>query len=255
MPQKEHIEKIGRIALIGDYNAGVVAHQAIPKALDRAIAELKCASQYVWLHTSAILNAPAQLADFDGVWCVPASPFANTAGALAAIRYAREQDLPYLGTCAGFQHALIEYARNVCFLAAADHAETAPETDVAVIHQLSCSLVDITQELTLFPGSVIRSAYGSDKVSEEYHCRYGFNSHFASTLFNGELWPTAVDSQGEVRAVEIRSKPFFVATLFQPERRVLRGETPLLVKAFVKAVSEHKFTASRPHGDIRSIGD
>jgi CTP synthase (UTP-ammonia lyase) len=229
--------KISRIALIGDYNPKVVAHQAIPKALGLAAAELNCTVDHVWFHTSTLSNPSTQLADFDGVWCVPASPFANMAGALSAIRYSREQDLPYLGTCAGFQHAIIEYARNVSQLRDAEHAETAGEAENAVIHQLSCSLVDVSQQLTLISGSILRSAYGSDTIEEEYHCRYGFNQGFSPVLFKDDLWPTARDCDGEVRAIELRSGGFFVATLFQPERRALRGETPPLVRAFVEAVA------------------
>lgn len=244
------MEEIRRIALIGDYNPDVVAHRAIPKALDLAISERDSPVEYVWLHTSNIWNAPAQLAACDGVWGVPASPVANMAGTLSAIRYARENEVPYLGTCAGFQHAIIEYARNVCSLDDADHAETAPETDVKVIDQLSCSLVDQSQELTLLAGSIIRGAYGTETVTEEYHCRYGLNPRFASVLFNDDLWPTAVDSEGEVRAIEIRSKPFFVATLLQPERRALRGETPPLVKAFVDAAIDRRLIAGNKRATV-----
>ena len=95
------------------------------------------------------------LAAFDGVWCVPASPYANTEGALNAIRVAREHRIPFLGTCGGFQHAVIEYARNVLGWTAADHAEVNPQAALALIAPLSCSLVEKTGEIRLAAESLI----------------------------------------------------------------------------------------------------
>jgi CTP synthase (UTP-ammonia lyase) len=112
-----------RIALIGDYDASVKAHQAIPRALALGAGDdIDC--EWEWLHTTTLARDPKdQLADFDGVWCVPASPYANTRGALSAIRFARESGRAFLGTCGGFQHAVMEYAEAVWGVAAA-HAET-----------------------------------------------------------------------------------------------------------------------------------
>jgi len=69
-------------------------------------------------------------AGFDGFWCVPASPYRDIDGALRAIRFAREQRRPFLGTCGGFQHAVLEYARNVLGWADAEHGELAPNAHV-----------------------------------------------------------------------------------------------------------------------------
>lgn len=100
------------LALIGDYNPDVIAHQAIPVALQQAADRLGVQVHPQWLDTDT-LTAGSQLHRFDGFWCVPASPYRDTEGALHAIRFAREQRRPFLGTCGGFQHAVLEYARNV----------------------------------------------------------------------------------------------------------------------------------------------
>ena len=103
-----------RIALIGDHDPAVVAHRAIPLALALATDPSGDPVDAVWVHTSTLVgDVTAPLEMFDGIWCVPGSPYANTHGALAAIRMAREQHRPYLGTCGGFQHALFEYAALV----------------------------------------------------------------------------------------------------------------------------------------------
>src|SRR5688572_18620420 len=125
-----------RIALIGDYDATVKAHQGIPLALWLAADSARLAHGE-WLHTATLLKDPSeQLAAFDGVWCVPASPYANTRGAIAAIRYARQHRTPFLGTCGGFQHALLEYAEAVWGVARAAHAELDSEAVDPVIAPL-----------------------------------------------------------------------------------------------------------------------
>src|SRR5688572_1797490 len=102
-----------RIALIGDYSPDVPAHHAIPIALDLARAELSASIDWEWVATRQLSDAPRDLAGFSALWLVPGSPYENTDGALAAVRLARESKHPFLGTCGGFQHALIEFARNV----------------------------------------------------------------------------------------------------------------------------------------------
>src|SRR6185295_14806073 len=123
-----------RIGLIGDFNPDVTAHRAIPKALALAAKSIGCEVEPVWLATDKIvLNDARQFNGFDSLWCVPASPYANMDGALWAIQFARENKGPFLGTCGGFQHALIEYARNVLGIRDADHAETNPRGNSLIV--------------------------------------------------------------------------------------------------------------------------
>lgn len=222
------------IGLVGDYDETVTAHRAIPLALDLAATLLGAEVTFAWVPTEKIADA-ARVSGFDGIWCVPASPYRSMDGALTAIRHARENAIPFLGTCGGFQHAVVEYARNVLGWADAEHAETAPDAARPVITPLACALVEATGSLRLFPGTRIASAYGTPETVEEYRCRYGLNPAFRAALVAGPLRASADDEAGEVRAVELDGHPFFVATLFQPERAALRGETAPLVTAFVGA--------------------
>ena len=222
------------LALIGDYNPDVIAHQAIPLALQQAAAALGLSVQVQWLDTDT-LTCTSALHGFDGFWCVPASPYRDTEGALRAIRFAREQRRPFLGTCGGFQHAVLEYARNVLGLADAEHGELAPDAERAVITPLSCSLVEVNDTVRLAPYTRIAQAYASVDIHEGYRCRYGINPTFAGALLEGNLIPTGHDSAGDLRAVELLDHPFFVATLFQPERAALNGITPPLALALLKA--------------------
>jgi CTP synthase (UTP-ammonia lyase) len=222
------------IGLIGDYDKSVPAHQAIPLALQRTAEVLHVQVTHEWVPTDEIVAASC-IALFSGLWCVPASPYRRMEGALLAIRHAREKKVPFLGTCGGFQHAIIEYARNVLGWADAAHAETAPDAARAVISLLECALVEASGVVRFVPGSRIASAYRAAEAREGYRCRYGLNAEFRSALLAGPLRATAEDEDGEVRAVELDNHPFFVATLFQPERAALAGKSVPLAVAFVGA--------------------
>ncbi|PYS76830.1 MAG: hypothetical protein DMF67_08410 [Acidobacteria bacterium] len=229
-----------RVGLIGDYNPEVRAHVAIPKALDLAEGVTGCKSEATWVATARIGgDVEEQLRPFDALWCVPASPYANMEGALSAIRFARERARPFLGTCGGFQHALIEYARDVLGLAGADHAESNPTAEVTLVTPLTCSLVGAQGTIRLKEGSRARSIYGRAEVVEQYHCNFGFNPRYRSLLESGDLKVTGVDTEGDVRVVELTSHPFFVATLFQPELSAFEALAHPLVCAFVRAARSY----------------
>src|ERR1035441_700032 len=220
------------IGLVGDYDKSVPAHQAIPLALQRAAEALRVPATFEWVPTDEIVAA-SRIASFSGLWCVPASPYRSMEGALLAIRHARENGVPFLGMCGGFQHAVIEYARNVLGWADAAHAETAPDAARAVISLLGCALVETSGVVRFVPGSRIASAYGVTEAREGYRCRYGLIAEFRSALLAGPLRAAAGDEDGEVRAVELDGHPFFVATRFQPERASLAGKSAPFVVALV----------------------
>ncbi|WP_223543564.1 CTP synthase [Pseudomonas sp. GL-B-12] len=223
-----------RIVLIGDYDPQVTAHQAIPVALEKAAEHSGLNVQWQWLATDEI-HAETPLHTFDGVWCVPATPYRNMDGALLAIRFAREQRRPFLGTCGGFQHAVLEYARNVLGWSDAEHSETNPDAARALLTPLSCALVEAVDTIDLLEGSLLAQAYESAEIREGYRCRYGVNPQFEGELLKHDLHAVGHDSEQGLRAVELSGHPFFVATLFQPERAALKGVLPPLVGAFVEA--------------------
>ncbi|WP_339449628.1 CTP synthase C-terminal region-related (seleno)protein [Pseudomonas sp. EA_5y_Pfl2_R50] len=228
-----------RIALIGDYDPQVTAHQAIPVALGLVAEHFDLSVQFEWLATEQI-RADTPLAPFDGFWCVPASPYRSEDGALRAIRFAREQLRPFLGTCGGFQHAVLEFSRNVLGWMDAEHGETSPDSARAVLSPLTCSLVEAVDSIHLVSNSLIAKAYETSQIREGYRCRFGVNRLFEAALLNDQLQAVGHDSSGDLRAIELKDHPFFVATLFQPERAALKGLTPPLVRAFVEACAEQR---------------
>lgn len=222
------------IGLVGDRSDAVPAHQAIPAALAMAARELDIEVQHEWVPSEEI-TCVERLAGFSGLWAIPGSPYRSMDGVLLAIRHAREQQRPFLGTCGGFQHAVLEYTRNVLGWSDADHAESSPGAARPVISALSCGVLNDVGSLRLLPGTRLARAYGTLRADEEYLCSYGINPAFRSTIVTGPLREAAVDDSGELGAVELYAHIFFIATLFQPERAALRGKTPPLVVAFLNA--------------------
>ena len=235
-----------RIGLIGDYSPEVVAHVAIPLALDFAATDAGVPVEPVWLATDRLEQDSADLLPLcAALWCVPGSPYAGMEGALAAIRFARARGVPFLGTCGGFQHALIEYTRNVLGLAA-DHAESNPDAALPLIGPLACALRGVTGGITFTPGSRIAAIYGTTAAEEGYNCSFGVNPAYAHLLDGTDLRTTGRDATGEVRVVELTGHPFFIATLYQPERRALTGVAHPLVNALVRAAVAQSAPAGSP---------
>jgi CTP synthase (UTP-ammonia lyase) len=225
-----------RVALVGDYQEDAVAHRAIPPALELAGKAAGIRVEAVWLPTDSIAPRRPDVGGFDGFWAVPATPYRNQAGAIAAIRFARENAVPFLGTCGGFQHAVLEVAESLWGVSRPAHAETEAGAPDPIIAPLACALIEKGGRVRFAPDSKLAAAYGRLDSDEEYHCSYGLAARCLAHLAAGPLRATSWDDEGDVRGAELDGHPFFVGTLFQPERASLRGVTPPVARAFVAAM-------------------
>lgn len=187
-----------RVALVGDRSANVRAHARIPRLVD------------------ALLRRD---------------------GAIAAVRTAREQGIPFLGTCGGFQHALIDYARNVCRLTEVENAEVTPDAAECLIVPLECSLMGHEEAVMIVPGTLAAKVSGPGRRTERYHCNYGLNHEYLETLTVGGLRFTGFDDSGQVRVFELPGHPFFMGTLFQPELQGDGTQPHPIIRAFAAAAS------------------
>ncbi|GAA2363644.1 CTP synthase C-terminal region-related (seleno)protein [Nonomuraea africana] len=222
-----------RLALVGDRSPTVRSHVRVPLLLEALREREGITLDAYWIPT----EEAGELSGFDGVWLLPGSPYRSESGAVSAIRAAREQAIPFLGTCAGFQHAMLEYARNVCALDVA-HAEYEPGTERGLlIAPLACSLVGHEGEVRLAPGSLIRQAVGAERAIERYHCSFGLNADYLPALEAGGLRFTAHDEDGRARAAELPGHPFYLATLFQPELSGDGSRPHPVITAFSRAVA------------------
>lgn len=217
-----------RLALVGDHSPTVHAHER----LDALISHLGVHVE--WVASDAVCES---IADYDGIWVVPGSPYANKEAVLFAIQTARLRAIPYLGTCGGFQHALIEYGRNELGFADADDVQYDPDAPTAFITPLACSLVGETAPLNLASGSRLASVYGDcESTVETYHCKYGLNPEYIDAIVHSPMQITGWDVEKAPRAVELPDHPFFIGTLFQPELSSVPTAVHPLIDAFVDAV-------------------
>ncbi|GAA1395665.1 CTP synthase [Kitasatospora putterlickiae] len=207
-----------RLALVGDRSTAVRSHTRIPGLLDALADRDQLVLDAYWIPTEDAAD-PGALDGFDAVWLLPGSPYRSEDGAVAAVRAARERRIPFLGTCAGFQHAVLEYARHACGIGGAAHGENHPGEAELVIVPLSCSLVGHEGAVRLTPGSLAERVLGAPRTVERYHCAYGLNDAYQERLRAGGLRFSGADDSGQPRILELPTEahPFFLATLFQPE--------------------------------------
>lgn len=202
-------------------------------------------SSVEWIPTPDLAHgAEHTLREFDGVWIAPGSPYESMQGALAAICVARTTALPLIGTCGGFQHVVIEYARNVLGVSDAEHAEYDPTASQLFITALECSLAGMTMSVRLRSGTLAATAYRADETTESYYCSFGLNADYLGALETGGLSVSGVDQDGEVRVIELPTHPFFIATLFVPQMASTEQSPHPLVSAFVAACANA--TIARP---------
>ena len=225
------------IAIVGDHDPSADTHQATEDSLRHAAASLDLYLTFRWVPTPAAESAGEELAADSAVWIAPGSPYASLEGALAAIRLAREEGIPLLGTCGGFQHVVIEFARGVIGHEDAQHAEYDPDASTLFVTPLSCSLVGRRMRVLLEPGSRAAEAYGATEAQERYYCQFGLNPEHQGLLHSRGLRVAGVDADGEARVLEIPEHPFFVATLFLPQAGSMPGRPHPLVAAFVRAAA------------------
>ncbi|MEU6423860.1 CTP synthase C-terminal region-related (seleno)protein [Streptomyces spiralis] len=210
------MDHTARLALVGDRSDAVRSHTRVPGLLQALRTRDGLDLDAYWVATE---DAGQGVDGFDAVWVLPGSPYRSEAGVLSAIRAAREGGIPFLGTCAGFQHVLLEFARNVCGLDRAAHAENDPAAaeEDSVIVPLACSLVGHEGVVRVSSGSRAAGLIGADRTQARYHCGYAPNPRHLDVLRAHGLTFTGTDESGEVRIAELPSHPFFLATLFQPE--------------------------------------
>ncbi len=220
-----------KIGIIGDFNASNPTHVATNVGIEHAAEMLGRSFEVVWLATDEAHEYGA----FDGLFCSPGSPYSSLDGALVGIRYAREHGVPFMGTCAGLQHLVLEYARNVMGIRNAAHAESDPHASCLFITPLSCSLVGQIMEVRLKAGSTAASVYGAERSTENYYCNFGLNPNCREQLEHAGLQATGTDQDGEVRLMELPGHSFYLGTLFVPQARSVKGRPHPLVLGFCKA--------------------
>jgi CTP synthase (UTP-ammonia lyase) len=220
-----------KLALVGDRSPSVRAHGRIPLLIDALRKRDGIVLDPYWIPSTEADD----LERFDGIWVVPGSPYTDPDKVVAAVRTARLNEIPFLGTCGGFQHAVLHLAEDLAGIKKPRHAEYGI-SDGAVIVELECSLVGHEGPITYAPGTLIARIAGVDRSLERYHCSYGIAADYIATLEAAGVVFGAHDQDGAPRALELRDHPFFLGTLFQPELAGDGTRAHPVIRAFAEAI-------------------
>lgn len=230
--------KTVKIAIIGDYNEKITAHTCIEKALTLLKNKTQIEVDYSWVDSRRV-NIK-HLKKFDGIWCAPSSPYKSMQGVLNAINFARTSDVPFLGTCAGYQYTAIEFARNELDYAKAEHQEMNKDASMPLITLLKTISEEKEADIFLSNNSLLKKIYKNQHIKEEYEGNFVLNSDYAHIFNNSAMSLVAMNKNKEVKALEINENRFFIATAFQPEKAALKDESHCLIEYFISCAYEYK---------------
>jgi len=248
----DHPSKTVEIGLIGKYVELKDAYKSISEALIHAGAANDTEVNVQWIHSESIDPAEMtnQLSNLDAVLVAPGFGERGVMGKIEAVRYARENNIPFLGICLGMQMAVIEFARNVLHLPDAHSTEMNPKTQHPVIDimedQKGIKDMGGTMRLGAYPctiaeGSRAHEIYGELEISERHRHRYEFNNDYLEKFETAGFFASGRNpSTHLVEMVELKNHPFFMGVQFHPEyKSTVEKPHPMFV-AFVKAAVNHK---------------
>jgi CTP synthase (UTP-ammonia lyase) len=217
------------VAVLGELDLAKPTHRDLKAAVDQWPADVRAE----WVRSD---SARARAADaVDGLWVIPGSPYADDPAVVDAIERSWSTGLPFLGTCSGFQYAVLALARALTTLPVA-HAELTPDAPDLTVAPLRCSLVGEVRPVTCVPGTRVASICGPDTFDGFHWCNYGIGDGVAEALAAAGVVIAAHAPDAGVEAIELPDHPFFVATLFQPQAGAADGAPPHpLVDAFLEA--------------------
>ncbi len=243
-----------RIALIGKYNELPDAYKSIYESFTHSGAHNECKVDVVPIHSQVLENNDPEkyLQDFDGMLVAPGFGERGVEGKIEAIKYARENGIPFFGICLGMQCAVVEFARNVLKLKSAHSTEVKPKAKNPVIHLLPDQENITNMGGTMRLGSykckiekstIVHKAYSKTEISERHRHRYEFNNAYKKDLIKNGMIISGINPDNElVEIVELEDHPFFVGVQFHPElKSTVEKPHPLFV-AFVKAALKYKLS-------------
>ncbi|MCC6847827.1 MAG: CTP synthase [Deltaproteobacteria bacterium] len=254
-----------RIAVVGKYVDVVDSYKSLNEALAHGGLANECAVDLDYVDAELLeKKGLGLLRDADGILVPAGFGQRGTEGKIAAVRYAREQHVPFFGICFGMQMAVIEFARHVCGLDRANSAEVDPETPHPVIDLMTMQKrVDRkggTMRLgayacTLADGSLAAKVYGKKKISERHRHRYEFNNAYRDTIESRGMRLSGLSPDGSlVEVVEVRDHPWFIGCQFHPEFKSKPLECHPLFRGFIRAALAHRAVAgdTLPLGGLRA---
>lgn len=248
----KHLEKNVTIALVGKYTSLHDAYISVVEALEHGGLAHKTHVNIKWIDSETIHkdNVEEALGDVSGILVPGGFGDRGTDGMITAIRYARENNVPYLGLCLGMQLSIVEFARHVCGFNDAHSIELDPQTTHPVIHLMADQdgVEDIggTLRLGSYPcalaeGSLAQKLYGQPEITERHRHRYEVNNYYRKDLESNGMLLSGLSPDGRiVEMCEIPDHPWFIATQAHPEFKSRPNRPHPLFKGFVGAALEYK---------------
>lgn len=239
------------IGIIGKYIELKDAYKSIAEAFIHAGAANECQVQVRWIHSEEvdINNVSEHFNGLAGVLVAPGFGERGIEGKITAIRFARENKIPFFGICLGMQCAVIEFARNVLGFSDAHSTEMSPETKYPVIHlqegQKSVTNKGGTMRLGAYScevvdGSLAKSIYGKSQISERHRHRYEFNNIYLKDFEAAGMKASGINPDNKlVEIVEIPDHPWFLGVQFHPEYKSTVDNPHPLFLSFIKAGIKH----------------
>ena len=240
------------IALVGKYVALHDAYLSVAEALTHAGIANGVRVDVRWVDSETVTeeNAAGLLAGCAGVLVPGGFGSRGVEGKISAIRYARENKIPFLGICLGMQMAVVELARNKAGLAGAHSSELDPRTPYPVI-DLMPDQAQVTEKggtmrlgscpCVLAEGSRALAAYGQKHIDERHRHRYEFNNDYREALAGAGMTSSGLSPDGRlVEAVELEDHPWFVGVQFHPELKSRPNRAHPLFREFIAAARRYK---------------
>ncbi len=204
-----------RIGIFGKYESDREPRKTIGDALDHSASKLGVPVEYEWIENTRISSE--SLKDFSGAFIAPGSAMDDSARIIDVIRNARENKVPCLGTCGGFQRMLTEYAINVLGHKSVLHEESTPDAVDPLFSKLNCSISSTFYEVIIKKDSRAYEIYQTESAQEGHYCSFGLNSKYEDEFLQTGMRISGTDEQGIARIVELADHPFFMGTLFVPQ--------------------------------------
>jgi CTP synthase (UTP-ammonia lyase) len=225
-----------KVGIVGDFSPEYPSQIATNNALMHSSGKLGVSVEYEWIPTATISKQIDTIKEtYQGFWIGPGVPD-SIDGVLSIIQFARENNVPLLGTCGGFQYIIMEYARNKMMLENAGHEERDPHSTQLVISKLACSLVGQKGEVIVKKPSKISEIYQVESVIEQFKCNYGLSPEYEKQIHEAGLRIVGTDSIGNPRIVEIPEHKLFIGTLFVPQLSSTSDFTHCIVDSFINCL-------------------
>jgi CTP synthase len=247
-----------KIAMCGKYTKLIDSYMSIVEALKHAGAKLKVSPEFGWIETTELEEYPlsiSKLSDYHGIIVLPGFGVRGSEGKIMAIKYARENKIPFFGICFGFQLAVVEFMRNVVGYKEAHTTEINPDTKYPVIDllpeqknvmKLGGTMRLGSYKIIIKEGTLAHSIYGCNEVFERHRHRYGVNPKYVPILEENGLIISGISyDEKNVEFIEIKNHPFFFASQAHPEFKSRPGRPSPPFLGFIRSCIERKKAIQR----------